>query len=275
MKRLLLIFLTALVPLLPLFAQSYRGVGISEPEAAVLSEWRGVKRLIAFDLDGTLTQHKTQLTEANKAVLDSLRKRYEVIMVGAGNCPRIYHQMNDYPITIIGNYGMQESQIVDGKFQIVREDKFNVNRKMFDRKCRRLRKKYGYTSYKGDPVEYHESGMVTFGLLGTAADKADKLSFDPDKSRRRAMYPKVKKMFKDYAIYIGGTTSFDFAPKQYNKFDATMKYAVDHGYTEDQVLFVGDDFGDGGGDSHIRIKGMDYIEIKDYTRLPEIMRLLY
>ena len=30
------------------------------------------KRLICFDLDGTLTQHKTPLGERNKAVLDRL-----------------------------------------------------------------------------------------------------------------------------------------------------------------------------------------------------------
>ena len=108
------------------------------------SQMRDTKKLICFDLDGTLTQHKTQLTPENKAVLDTLMKRYEVIMVGAGNCPRIYHQMNDYPITIIGNYGMQESHIVDGKFVITREDTVPVDTAFFVKNCNYLREKYGY-----------------------------------------------------------------------------------------------------------------------------------
>ena len=54
-----------------------------------------------------------------------------------------------------------------------------------------------------------------------------------------------------------------------------MNYAHKHGYTRDQVLFVGDDFGDGGGDSHIRLAGMDYIHITDFTKLPERMAFLY
>ncbi|MEA4887906.1 MAG: hypothetical protein VB070_00360 [Clostridiaceae bacterium] len=33
-------------------------------------------RLVAFDLDGTLTQHKTQLEDFNRAVLDHLADRY-------------------------------------------------------------------------------------------------------------------------------------------------------------------------------------------------------
>ena len=64
-------------------------------------------RLIAFDLDGTLTQHKTKLAQPNLGVLNALRAKYKLLMVGAGMCSRIFSQMNGYPIDIIGNYGMQ------------------------------------------------------------------------------------------------------------------------------------------------------------------------
>ncbi len=238
-------------------------------------QWKQTKKLIAFDLDGTLTQHKQPLSDANRAVLDTLATRYEIIMAGAGNCKRIYNQMGEYPITIVGNYGMEESRIVDGEFKIVREEKADIDRKFFDKKCMDLRKKYGYTSFKGEGNEYHESGMVTFALLGTKADPGDKLVFDPDKIKRREMYPEVKEIFKDYSVFIGGTTSFDITPKQYNKYDAVMRYAAEKGYTKDQILFVGDDFADGGNDSQVRIYGMDYIRIDDYTRLPEKMHFLF
>ena len=237
--------------------------------------WKQTKKLIAFDLDGTLTAPKQPLTAENKAVLDTLAQRYEIIMAGAGNCKRIYNQMGGYPITIVGNYGMEESRIVDGEFRIVREEKTPADRKFFDKKCMELRKEYGYTSYKGDPLEYHESGMVTFGLLGTKPDQADKLAFDPDKVKRREMLPEVQEVFKDYSVFIGGTTSFDITPKQYNKYDAVMRYAAEKGYTKDQILFVGDDFADGGNDSQIRLGGMDYVRIDDYTRLPEKLRFLF
>ena len=237
--------------------------------------WKQTKKLIAFDLDGTLTAPKQPLTAENKAVLDTLAQRYEIIMAGAGNCKRIYNQMGEYPITIVGNYGMEESRIVDGKFTIVREEKTPADRKYFDKKCMELRKKYGYTSYKGDPLEYQESGMVTFGLLGTKPEQADKLAFDPDKVKRREMFPEVREVFKDYSVFIGGTTSFDITPKQYNKYDAVMRYAAEKGYSKDEILFVGDDFADGGNDSQIRIYGMDYIRIDDYTRLPEKLHFLF
>lgn len=231
-----------------------------------------MKRLICFDLDGTLTQHRSKLGEENRQLLDELRMKYKVIMVSAGNAPRIYEQMNQYPIDIIANYGMQESKMIDGKFTIIREDTTYPDREYFKEKVEYLREKYGYTEYKGESIEFHASGMVTFPLIGTKADIADKLSFDPTGEKRKVLYPEVLELFKDYTVFIGGTSSFDFSGKQYNKYDAIMKYAAENGYEKDEILYVGDDFGDGGGDSHVRLGGMDYVEVKDYTKLREDLK---
>ena len=64
-------------------------------------------KVVAFDLDGTLTQHRTRLGAQNREILDRLRQNYKLVMVGAGTCERIWTQMNQYPIDIIGSYGMQ------------------------------------------------------------------------------------------------------------------------------------------------------------------------
>ena len=234
-----------------------------------------MKRLICFDLDGTLTPHRTPLGEKNKAVLDKLSKKYKLLMVGAGNTTRIHNQMNGYPIDIIGNYGKEEAHIKNGKFTIVRQDKSIPDKEFFIKNIAYLRQKYGYTEFKGETVEFHDSGMVTFPLLGTKADIKDKIAFDPTREKRHVLYPEVLEIFKDYSVYVGGSSSFDFAEKQYNKYDAIMKYATDNGYTLEEILYVGDDFGDGGGDSHIRIFGMDYIEIADYNELEDKLAYLF
>ena len=233
-----------------------------------------MKKLLCFDLDGTLTQHRSKLEAENKALLDELQKKYKVIMVGAGGAERIYAQMNEYPIDIIANYGMQESKMIDGKFTIVRQITTTPNKKYFLEIAEYLREKYGYTEYKGDSVEFHATGMVTFPLLGTKADVADKIAFDPDRKKRKVLYPEVLELFPDYTVYIGGSSSFDFTEKKYNKYDAVMAYAKKNGYEKEEILYIGDDFGDGGGDSHIRIFGMDYVEITDYRQLKEKLAYL-
>ena len=67
-------------------------------------------RLMAFDLDGTLAQHKTPLDDSHRAMLERLSEKYELVMVGAGTCSRIFGQMGQFPINIIGNYGMQYAE---------------------------------------------------------------------------------------------------------------------------------------------------------------------
>lgn len=251
---------------------------IDEDEVAARgAEIKAQKKLLCFDLDGTLTNHKTPLTPENRVVLDKLmaNPKYKVIMVGAGNARRIYNQMGEYPIDIVANYGMQEATVIDGVFTEIRNDQRQVDRDFFIKNSEIVRQRYGFTEYAGESIEFHPAGMVTLGLLGTEAKTEDKLVFDPDKSKRRAIYKDVCELFKGYAVFIGGSTSFDFTEMQYNKYDAVMNYAHRNGFTRDEILFIGDDFGDGGGDSHIRLGGMDYIHITDFTKLPERMEFLY
>lgn len=227
------------------------------------------KRLVCMDLDGTVTQHKTPLSPEAKAALDELGKKYHLLMVGGGSATRIHTQMGDYPIDILGNYGMQEARVTDGEWKIVREESYSIDTAFFLNTCAGLREKYGYTDYWGDPVEFHSSGMVTFGLLGTAAPSEEKLKFDPDRKKRLAMYPEVCRLFSDYSVFIGGTTSFDISLKKYNKYDAIMRYASENGYSKEEIIFFGDDLGEGGNDSHVRMGGIDCVLIDDYRSFPE------
>ncbi len=232
------------------------------------------KKLLCFDLDATLCQHRSPIPEANLNALKMLQSQYKCIMVGAGNAPRIYRQMGNYPIDIVANYGMQESTVTNGEFRIVKAVTNTVDRKFFREKTDYLRQKYGYTEYEGEPLEFHASGMVTFGLLGTKPAAEHKIAFDPDRKKRRAMYKEVCEIFKDFSVYIGGSTSFDFAGPQYNKYDATLSWALRHGYKLEDIVFVGDDFADGGGDSHVRIKGMDHLVVTDFRKFPQVVSVL-
>lgn len=233
------------------------------------------KKLICFDLDGTLTQHRSKLEEENRKVLDALQSKYKIVMVGAGGAARIFSQMNEYPIDIIANYGMEESKMIDGKFTIIRQIVSNPDKAYFLEKAEYLRKKYGYTEYKGESVEFHSTGMVTFPLLGTKAEITDKIAFDPTREKRKVLYPEVLQLFPNYTVYIGGSSSFDFTEKQYNKYDAIMAYAQENGYKKEEILYVGDDFGVGGGDSHVRLGGMDYVEVDNYRNLEEKLAFLF
>ena len=233
-------------------------------------------KLVAFDLDGTLTQHKSKLEAENRAVLDALRKKYRLLMVGAGTCARIFAQMENYPIDIIGNYGMQYAEYDEStkELRLIRDAHLPVDRASVDARVRAMRETYGYTEFAGENVEYHPSGCVTFPILGTAARLEDKLAFDPDRSKRRAIHADVKATFPDYTVFVGGTSSFDMAPAPYQKAYALDLYCREHGIAHDEVVYVGDDYGTGGNDESVYLSDFNYITIDDYRTLGERVKSL-
>lgn len=229
-------------------------------------------RLVAFDLDGTLTQHKSKLEPENRAVLDALGKRYRLLMVGAGNCMRIFHQMNEYPIDIIGNYGMQQVRYDAATAQqipVADEHVAASDRASIDARITQLRNEFGFTEFAGENVEFHDSGVVTFPILGTAAQLADKLAYDPDRKKRRVIYPRVCEMFPEFTVFVGGTSSFDMAPKPFCKSYALTKYCEAHGIPLSAVAYCGDDYGPGGNDEDILNTEAHFIRVDDYRRFPE------
>ncbi len=234
-------------------------------------------KLVAFDLDGTLTQHKTPLSEKNKAVLDRLSEKYDLLMVGAGQCMRIYNQMNQYPIDIIGNYGLQYARY-DRETKtpvIMRDETLPCDRASVEERVTALRNKYGFTEFAGNNVEFHPSGCVTFPILGTAAKQEDKLAFDPDRAKRRKIYAEVCEVFSEYIVFVGGSSSFDMAPKPYNKYYALDLYCKEKGYAHDEVVFVGDDYGMGGNDESVYVSDFGFICVDDYEKLEEALSELF
>ena len=233
-------------------------------------------KVIAMDLDGTLTQHKEGLTEANKATLDALSKKYKLLMVGAGQVMRIFNQLGKYPIDIIGNYGLQYGKYNEdsGEVDIVRDLSFPIDREAAEKKVTFLREKHGFTSFRGDNVEYHPSGCITFPVLGTKAIQEDKLSFDPDRSKRRAIYDEVKEVFSDYTVFVGGSSSFDMAPFPFDKAYALSKYCAERGIAHDEVVYIGDDYGEGGNDESVYKSDFNYLKIDNYLDFPKIVEHL-
>ena len=232
-------------------------------------------RLVAFDLDGTLTQHKSPMSLEIRATLDALRDRgYALVMAGAGSCARIARQMEEYPIDIVGNYGMQyaEWDAAARAHRTVSDERRPCDREDVLRRANAFRAKHGLTDFAGDSVEFHDSGVVTFALLGTRAAAPDKLAFDPDRRRRRALYAEVCALFPDFKVFVGGSSSFDMAPAPFDKAYALSRLCGARGIAKNEVLYVGDDYGPGGNDEPVLLAGFPFLRIDDYRDTPAALR---
>ena len=234
-------------------------------------------KLIAFDLDGTLTQHKSPLSDEMRSTLDALRASgRQLLMVGAGACRRIFNQMGAYPIDILGNYGLQYAEYDEGAkdLKFVFDERLPCDRESVLKRASAFREKHGLTNFAGDSIEFHDSGVVTFAILGTKAVQADKLAFDPDRAKRRAIYAEVCALFPDYKVFIGGSSSFDMAPAPYDKAYALSLLCEKRGLAKEEVLYVGDDYGPGGNDESVLLAGFPFLKIDDYRTTPALLKSL-
>lgn len=233
-------------------------------------------KVIAMDLDGTLTQHKTPLSKEHREILTALSKKYKLLMVGAGQVMRIFNQLEQFPIDIIGNYGMQygEYNSATKNIDIIRDEVMPCDKQKVTEIINGMREKYGFTEYRGESVEFHPSGCVTFPILGTKAIQEDKLSFDPDRSKRRKIYGDVTEAFSDYCVFVGGSSSFDMAPNPFNKYYALDLYCKEHNLSHDEVVYIGDDYGLGGNDESVYKSDFNYLTIDNYLDFPLVVKNL-
>lgn len=232
------------------------------------------KKVFAFDLDGTLTEHRTWIADENLAVLDGLKKDgFRLMILGAGQARRIFTQMREFPIDIVGNYGLQYAVYREekGDIEFLRDLTLPCDRESVLTRIAPLREKIGYTEFRGDSVEFHPSGCVTFPLLGTKAPIADKLLFDPTREKRRAVYAEVAAAFPEYTVFVGGSSSFDMAPKPYNKYYALTRFCEDEGYDRGEVTYFGDDYGTGGNDECVYRSDIDFVKVDRFSDLGRIV----
>lgn len=236
------------------------------------------KKIFAFDLDGTLTEHRTWITDENLAALNYAKSHgMKIIIVGAGQVRRIFTQLREYSVDIIGNYGLQYAVYREDKadIEIIRDLSLPCDVESVTERINALRDEFGFKEYNGETVEIHPSGCVTFPILGTKADIGDKLLFDPDRSKRRAVYEIVKNRFPEYTVFVGGSSSFDMAPQPYNKYYALELYCREEGYSLEDILYFGDDYGMGGNDETVYLSEIDFVTVDKYTEMPAIMNKLF
>lgn len=233
-------------------------------------------RLIAFDLDGTLTKALTPIERPNQILLQRLHQKYKIAIFSAGSCRRIHEQLNGFPADAIGNYGMECARYdaQTDRLEVVECAHLPLDRAYIDQATAELRRRFGLENYLGDGVKYHPSGMASIALLGTRASKADKHRFDPDGKRRTAMLPTARALFPDHTVFVAGTASLDVVPPPYNKLYALDRYCASNGLSRADVLFCGNEYQKGGNDEQVFRSDVDFIKVDDHRLLPDLLRFL-
>ena len=232
-----------------------------------------MKKLIAFDLDGTLAESKQKIEPEMAGLLGKLLARVAVSVISGGDWPQFEKQViaalpAGAPLAylfIMPTTGTKLYRFADGAWAPVYAEIFAPEERDHILKAlEAATKQAGFADDKiwGERVEDRGS-QITFSGLGQDAPLDAKKAWDPDFAKRKAMQTILRKELPDLSINIGGSTSLDITHQGIDKAYAMRKLAEHSGIATEDMLFLGDAIYPGGNDDAVRAAGMDTLKVRD------------
>ncbi len=90
---------------------------------------------------------------------------------------------------------------------------------------------------------------IAYAALGLSAPEADKIAWDPDKTKRKQLKAALDKRLPNFEVLIGGKTTMDITHKGITKAYGVEWFAKKLGIPTSEMLYVGDAFYEGGNDA--------------------------
>ncbi|MEH3108022.1 MAG: HAD-IIB family hydrolase [Sphingomonas fennica] len=232
-----------------------------------------MKRLLAFDLDGTLAESKQPIAPDMAALLARLLDVASAAVISGGDWPQFRTQVVDRlpaqarldRLFIMPTTGTKLYTCRDGVWAPAFQHLFDAPTR--DRILKALAeapREAGLAEERtwGDRIEDRGS-QITFSGLGQQAPLDAKRAWDPDGAKRRALRDALAKRLPDLSVATGGSTSIDITARGVNKAAAMRALADATGIPVTDMLFFGDAIYPGGNDDAVRAAGMDAIKVRD------------
>ena len=232
-----------------------------------------MKRLVAFDLDGTLAESKQPLEQVMAALLARLAAHVAVAVISGGDWPQFDKQIiarlpahaDLANLFIMPTTGTKLYRCRSGIWEQVYADLFSPDE--HDRILKALDdavKQAGFADDRiwGERIEDRGS-QITFSGLGQDAPIDAKKAWDPDFAKRKQLQKIVQGQLPGFAVNVGGSTSIDITREGTDKASAMRKLADHSGIPTAHAIFLGDAIYPGGNDDPVRAAGIDTIAVRD------------
>jgi len=240
--------------------------------------------VVAFDLDGTLTDSKCDLDGEMAELLTQLTSMYRVAIITGGTLEQILQQViSKLPketyssVKLFPTSGSVYSKFIKNSWVVEIADAFTKEDK--DRIMSAIMLALVELKIKKPKVIYgaqieDRKTQITFSALGQQAPLELKLKYDPDRKIRGNIVERLRLLLPDFEIKIGGSTSIDVNRRGIDKAYGIKKICDVLNVTEDRVVFVGDAFYPGGNDSAVLSTDAKCYEVVDINETKEFIRRL-
>ena len=249
------------------------------------------KKIIAFDLDGTLAESKQHLEAYMSDLLCELAMHKTVAIITGGSFEQFQKQFLPFFNPILKNRKIIMSNLIllptcgsrryeyDGeKGQWMMTDIEEFPRDIKVKVLEELEKivsthQYGIGAItEGDEVVEDRITQITLSALGQHAPIDKKKLWDNDQKKRLQIKQDLEAKLPKVNIIIGGTTSIDILPFGFDKAKGLIRLLDKRGMTINDMIFFGDAIFPGGNDYSAYEAGIESIKVSGPEETSRILK---
>lgn len=240
------------------------------------------RKVIAFDLDGTLAPSKSPLPDRMGELLGRLLDKYQVCVMSGGKFEQFEVQLlnnlkaDDKKLArlhLMPTCGTRYYKYQQGKWrQVYAEDFTQEQKKKIIKALNEGIDALGYREKKtwGDTIEDRGS-QITFSALGQEivqqlGEEGVRLKeeWDPDGKKKHKLRQYVADLIPEYEVRVGGGTSVDITKPGIDKAYGMTKLLDLLSISKEDVFFIGDRLEEGGNDYPVKAMGVDSMAISNW-----------
>ncbi|MGB8964637.1 MAG: HAD-IIB family hydrolase [Candidatus Cybelea sp.] len=231
-----------------------------------------MKKLIVFDLDGTLAKSKAPLDDEMAALLARLLAVIKVSIISGGDFPQFQEQVlgrlpsdaNFTNLSILPTSGTK-FYVYDGQWRkLYSEDLSDDQKKKIEDALEKAVAQTGFQPQEtwGERIE-DRGTQITYSALGQQAPLDAKSTWDPDFAKRKAIQAILDTTLPEFSVRLGGATSIDVTLPGIDKAYGIRKLRDVLKIPIEQMLFIGDALFPGGNDYPAFQAGAESIAVRD------------
>src|ERR1700722_4823937 len=231
-----------------------------------------MKRLIVFDLDGTLAKSKAALDDEMSALLGRLLHVVKVAIISGGDFPQFQSQVVGHlpadsdlgNLSLLPTCGTKFFVYDGGGKKLYSEDLSPEQKQKIESALEAAVAQTGLQPKEtwGERIE-DRGTQITYSALGQQAPLEAKSGWDPDFSKRKQIKAILDTTLPDFSVALGGTTSIDVTLPGIDKAYGIRKLRDILSIPISEMLYVGDALFPGGNDFPARTTGSDWIQVRD------------
>ena len=230
-----------------------------------------MKKLVVFDLDGTLAESKSPLDAEMAALLHDLLGIVKVAVISGGGWPQFEKQLVSHlphderlvNLSLLPTCGTKFFQYT-GDWKILYSEDFTADEKgrIVD-SLESAVEQAGFQATKvwGAVIEDRGS-QITFSALGQQAPLEEKGKWDPDFAKRKKIKAILDTLIPEFSARMGGATSIDVTKPGIDKGYGIGKLRDILGISVEEMMFIGDALFVGGNDHAVKEAGVTCVAVR-------------